>query len=161
DPAKTAVADAEKQSADADKQGLDLSDPYANPVYQVLQYQIALSRTRLASLEARRQQLVGAQGLGGHELTSLGSLYPKEIQLQRLETEYELTKTVSTEVSLAYERARLQSAGMTARLQLIDHAIPPTRPMSRHRVYAALVGAILAGAAALVVAAALEIRRAR
>jgi uncharacterized protein involved in exopolysaccharide biosynthesis len=148
-----------REQGDADNQGLDLSNAFANPVYQVLQYQISLSRTRLSSLEARRRQMVGVQGLGGRELTSLGSLYPKEIQLRRLETEYELTKTVYSEVALEYERARLQSAGTTAKLQLIDHAVPPVKPQPRYRSLIALAGMIAAGAGAVLLAAAVELAR--
>jgi uncharacterized protein involved in exopolysaccharide biosynthesis len=154
------ASDAEKQ-ADADKQGLDLSNAFANPVYQVLQYQISLSRTRLASLEARRRQLVGVEGLGGRELPSLGALYPKEIQLRRLETEYELTKTGYSEVVLEYERARLRSAGITSKLQLIDRAVPPTRPQSRHRILIALFGLLGAATVTAVAVAAVEFGRRR
>jgi len=156
-----AVADWEKPGADPDQAGLDLTNPYTNPVYQVLQYQISLSRTRLAALEARRQQLVGAQGLGGRELSSLGSLYPKEVEQQRLENEFDLTKSVYSEVSLAYERARLQGAGMSARLQLIDPAIASSQALPRHRLLYALVLAVTFGAAALIALAALEFLRAR
>jgi len=155
------VMDWDRPGADPDQAGLDLTNPYSNPVYQVLQYQISLSRTRLASLEARRQQLVKVEGLGGRELTSLGSLYPKEIQLQRLETEFDLTKSVYSEVSLAYERARLQGAGLSARLQLIDPAIPSNQPLPRRRLLYGLMFAFAFGFAALIAMAGFDILRSR
>jgi uncharacterized protein involved in exopolysaccharide biosynthesis len=148
-------------TADADKQPIDLTNAYVNPVYQVLDYQIALSRTRLASLEGRRRQLVAVQGLDGRELKSLSSLYPKEIQLRRLETENELARTVYSEVALQYERARLQIASGSSRLQMIDKAVPPTRPVSRRRTLWALLGALTAGVAAVAAVAAVEFLRRR
>jgi uncharacterized protein involved in exopolysaccharide biosynthesis len=158
---EAAVVDWEKPGADPDQAGLDLTNPYTNPVYQVLQYQISLSRTRLAALEARRQQLVGVQGLGGRELSSLGSLYPKEVEQQRLENEFDLTKSVYSEVSLAYERARLQGAGMSARLQLIDPALPSNQPLPRHRLLYGLMFAFAFGFTALIALAAFDILRTR
>jgi uncharacterized protein involved in exopolysaccharide biosynthesis len=160
---KPITLDWEKPGADLDPaSGLDLTNAFANPVYQVLQYQISLSETRLAALEARKRQLVvGGQRVDGPELTPLGSLYSKEIQEQRLQTEFDLTKAVYTEVSLAHERARLQSAGMTARLQLIDEAVPPDVPMSRHRVLYALLFAAAGGGLALIALASFDILRAR
>jgi uncharacterized protein involved in exopolysaccharide biosynthesis len=148
---KTAKTHPDERSEIDPSSGLDFTNPYVNPVYQVLQYQISLSRTRLAALEARRRQLVAVQHLGGSEISSLASLYPKEIRLRRLEGDHELAKTMYSEVSLQYERARLQMAA-GARLQLVDPAVPPTRPLPRHRTLWALLGAIAGVAAALLTA---------
>ena len=158
-PVTPPAADERAREADQQEQrvnagaGLDLSNPFINPVYQVLDYQIALSRTKLAALERRRRELVGAQALGGKELTSLAALYPQEIQLRRLETEHELAQTVYAEIAVQYERARLQVASVSARLQLIDKAIQPTVPLPRHRLLGAIIGAIAGFAVALVVLA--------
>jgi uncharacterized protein involved in exopolysaccharide biosynthesis len=94
-------------------------------------------------------------------LTSLGSLYPKEIQLQRLETEFDLTKSVYSEVSLAYERARLQGAGMSARLQLIDPALPSNQPLPAPSPPVRLMFAFAFGFAALIALAGFDILRTR
>jgi uncharacterized protein involved in exopolysaccharide biosynthesis len=150
--------DRARQIDDEDKRlaagaGLDLSNPFINPVYQVLDYQIALSRTKLAGLERRRRELVGALGLGGKELSSLAALYPQEIQLRRLETEHELAQTVYSEIAVQYERARLQVASVSARLQLIDAAIEPNAPLPRHRALGVVVGALAGLAIGLIVLA--------
>jgi uncharacterized protein involved in exopolysaccharide biosynthesis len=139
--------------------GLDLTNPFINPVYQVLDYQIALSRTRLAGLERRRRELVGVQRLGGDELTSLATLYPQQIQLRRLETEHELAETVYSEVAVQYERARLQVASVSARLQLIDKAIEPTNPLPRHGALGAVLGGLAGLAVALMLLAIRQVTR--
>jgi uncharacterized protein involved in exopolysaccharide biosynthesis len=127
-PPRPRDSDAEPRISD-----IDLTNPFVNPVYQVLDYQIALSRTRLAGLEQRRRELVGVQRLGGKDLQALSALYPQEIKLRRLEGEHELAKTLYSEVALQYERTRLQIASTSARLQVVDRAIEPDAPLPRHR----------------------------
>jgi uncharacterized protein involved in exopolysaccharide biosynthesis len=57
------------------------------------------------------------------------------------------------DVSKRYEQARLQVAGRSAQLQLMDAALPPDRPVSRHVVrntaFALVVGFMLTAIAAL------------
>jgi uncharacterized protein involved in exopolysaccharide biosynthesis len=116
----------------------------------VLDYQIALSRTKLAALERRRRELGGALRLGSEELASLAARHPQAIQLRRLETERELAQTV---YAVQSERARLQDASASARLRLIDNAIEPTAPLPRHRALGVIIGALAAFAIALIVLA--------
>jgi hypothetical protein len=54
------------------------------------------------------------------DLAKLSLLYQKEMMLSRLQTEYDIAKAVYIDVSTRYEQARLQVAGRSAQLQLID-----------------------------------------
>jgi uncharacterized protein involved in exopolysaccharide biosynthesis len=132
---------------------VDVTNPFVNPVYQVLDYQIALSRTRLASLEKRRTELVNVQHLGGPQLQSLSAMYPNEMHLHRLEAEHDLAKTLYGEVAQQYERARLQIARSSAHLQVVDNAVEPDEPLPRHRVLYSMLGMMLGFVVALLVVA--------
>jgi uncharacterized protein involved in exopolysaccharide biosynthesis len=104
---------------------LDLRNEFINPVYEVLEYQMVTSRTRLAALEARRQELVSKLQFNAGAMQSLTDLYRTEDELARLELGRDLAKTSYAELSKRYEQARLQVASRTAELQLIDPAVPP------------------------------------
>jgi polysaccharide biosynthesis transport protein len=104
--------------------------PFINPVYEILDEQIALSRTKLAGLERQQAQLVSVLKLNAPQVAQLAQLYGKERELARLETEFDLAKKVYVEVSTRYEQARLQVVSHTAQLQLLDSALPPDAPIS-------------------------------
>lgn len=126
---------------------LDFGNPFINPVYQVLDYQIALGRTRLAGLERRRTELVNVLHLGGNGLDALSRLYPQQVELRRLEAEHDIASTLYEEVAKQYERARLQIASNSARLQVVDVAVEPDGPLPRHRGLYTLLGLLLGLAA--------------
>jgi polysaccharide biosynthesis transport protein len=121
--------------------------PFINPVYEILNEQIAMSRTKLAGLEKQQAQLVGVLRLGAPQMVQLTQLYEKETQLARLETEFDLAKKVYVDVATRYEQARVQVASRTAQLQILDSALPPDRPISprplRDTAIALLVGLLL------------------
>jgi uncharacterized protein involved in exopolysaccharide biosynthesis len=126
----------------------EVLNPYVNPVYEMLDQQIATSRTRLAALERQRAELVGSLKLDRPQLDRLTQLYTGEIQLSRLETEYELARKVYVDVATRYEQTRLKVAERTAQLQILDHAIPRDRPVAprpvRYTAIALVVGFLLA-----------------
>ncbi len=117
----------------------DAISPYANPVYEVLRQQVALSRTRLAGLERRRAELAGGK-LSGPQLGRLTEMYSRQLDIDRLEAEYETAKDGYTEAARRYNIARLQQAGLSIRLQRLDVAYPPDGPMPRHRARNAIIG---------------------
>jgi polysaccharide biosynthesis transport protein len=142
----------------ADPQSLDLTNPYINPVYQTLDFQIATSRTRLAALDQQRRQIVDVSKIGGKELAQLSELYRRRIELARLEMDFESAKQIHGDLRVRYEESRTQALGFSPQLQLVAEAIVPDRPLPRQRVrYSALgfvIGLLGAGAVALI----LEIR---
>jgi uncharacterized protein involved in exopolysaccharide biosynthesis len=121
---------------------LDLSNPFLNPVYQTLDFQIATSRTRLAALEQKRRQLVDVRKLGGDGLARLSELYARQMDMARLQSAYDLYKRIHTDLSVRYEESRTTSLGNSPLLQLVDTAVPPDRPVSRRRGFLTGVGMI-------------------
>ncbi len=138
----------------ADPQSLDLTNPYINPVYQTLDFQIATSRTRLAALDQQRRQVVDVKKIGGRELVELSELYRHKIELARFEMNLELAKKVHGDLQVRYEESRTQALGFSPQLQLVAEAIVPDRPVPRQRIrYSALgfvIGLLAAGTAVLV-----------
>jgi uncharacterized protein involved in exopolysaccharide biosynthesis len=126
---------------EVDSQHLDLTNPYVNPVYQTLDFQIATSRTRIAALEKERDELLGVKKIGGKELSQLSELYRKQIEQARLQANFDLATRVYSDLSVRYEQSRTQPLGSTAQLQVIDEALPPDRPLSRRRLQYGVFGA--------------------
>ena len=140
--AQSEHTDSAKDPGKADPDTLDLSNPFINPVYQTLELQIATSRARLASLEQQRREMVDVKKLGGRELKELSELYGHQIELGRLQNNYDLAKRVYGDLRLRYEQARSEGVGSSALLQIVDDAIPPDRPLSRQGAKSALLGLV-------------------
>jgi uncharacterized protein involved in exopolysaccharide biosynthesis len=119
---------------------LDLSNPTVNPVYQTLSLQIAMGRTRLAGMERERQEIAGTGRPGGAHVDQLTVLHRGQIEIERLQNNYELAKREYTELAVRYEQSRMESVGNTVRLQIVDHALPPEQPMPRKRAESVLLG---------------------
>lgn len=124
----------------ANAQHLDLTNPFVNPVYQTLDFQIATSRTRIAAFEKERDELINVKKLGGKELVQLNELYRREIEQARRQANFDLATKVYGELALRYEQSRTQPLGNTAQLQVVDDAIPPDRPVARGRLQYAAFG---------------------
>lgn len=107
----------------------ELNDPYVNPVYEILARDVAQSRAKLAGLEKRRQQLVGALKMSAPSSAKLEELYRAETQLAHLTGEYEVARTAYINAASKYEDARLQITVRSPRLQILDSALPPDRPV--------------------------------
>jgi uncharacterized protein involved in exopolysaccharide biosynthesis len=126
---------------EADPQHLDLSNPFVNPVYQTLDFQIATSRARIAALEKQRDELIDVKKLGGKELAQLSELYQRQINQARLQANYDLATRVYGDLAVRYEQSRTQPLGNAAQLQVVDDAIPPDHPVARKRLQFAVYGA--------------------
>ena len=107
----------------------ELNDPYVNPVYEVLARDVAQSRAKLAGLERRRQQLVGELKMSAPSSAKLEMLYQRETQLAHLSGEYDVARTAYMNAASKYEDARLQITVRSPRLQILDSALPPDRPV--------------------------------
>jgi len=128
-----ALMEAARQNTKQDGQilPLQLRNEFVNPVYESLDQVVATSKTRLSGLENQKIELVKVLKLDAPQIAQLSQLYAKEIELARLETEYDLAKKIYIDVASRYEQARVQVASRTAQLQLLDSALPPDRPLSR------------------------------
>ena len=132
-PAADGGANSASADASANPEALDLTNPFVNPVYQTLDFQIATSRTRLAALEQQRRQLVDVRKLGGDTFSRLSELYGRQMELARLQTAFDLAKKVHTDLSVRYEESRTTVLGNSPLLQMVDAALPPDRAVSRRR----------------------------
>ena len=126
---------------EVDTQQLDLTNPFVNPVYQTLDFQIATTRTRIAALEKQRDEVINVRKLGGNELTQLAELYRREIHQARLQANYDLAMKVHGDLALRYEQSRTAPVGNTSQLQVVDRAFPPDGPVARKRVQNGVLGA--------------------
>ena len=136
--------------------GPDPRDPLVNPVYQMLGFQIATSRTRLAALEQERRQVVEVKKLGGEAFTRLSELYRRSSDLARRQSTFDLAKRVHSELAVRYEESRTRALGDGPQLQLVDAAVTPDQPVSRGRGRLMIVGALTGLLAMSLVALSLE-----
>ena len=140
---------------------LDATNPFINPVYQSLDFQIASSRARLAGLEQQRHQLVDVRKLGGEELSRLSELYSRQFELARLQASFDLAKKIHSDLVVRYEEAKSQAGSNSPQLQLIDKAVSPDRPIPAGRLRSLLLGLIAGALAAGLAALWLEGRQMR
>lgn len=122
---------------------LSSSSQWVNSVYQGLDAKLADDRTRASQLDRQVSQLTRTSDLAGERLAKLDVLYAREEELARLELERDLAKRVYEEVARQHEIARLRIAQRSAQLQVLDPAVPPSEPLARGTVVAALLGAVL------------------
>jgi uncharacterized protein involved in exopolysaccharide biosynthesis len=148
-------------AAPSDVLGLQLKSESANPVFQELDAEVAMSRATLAGLERERRQLLGNQRSETDQRATMALLYEREAELKRLELERDLAEKLYVEVANRYEGARLQVAGRSAQLQIIDEALPPDQPRSRGTVRNAAIAAVLAFALCVTVIVATRARAGR
>jgi uncharacterized protein involved in exopolysaccharide biosynthesis len=141
-----------------DPETLDLSDPTIDPVYATMDLQVATSRARLAALERHREAL--SRRVGGSELKELTQLYQRKLELERRQNAYNVAQRLFEDVSTRFERARADSMGSSAYLQVIDNAARPDRPMPRKRTQTVAVGVLLGLLAGAIAALGLETRAA-
>lgn len=122
----------------------ELLNPYINPVYEVLQRDVADRRARLAGLERQRRELVQRLRLDQPTAERLNKLYKAETGLDAVEAEVELARVAYISAASKYDEARLQSALRSPRLQLLDPALPPERPVSPRVLRTLAVAGLLA-----------------
>lgn len=130
--------------------GLQLKSESINRTYESLDSDLAADRVRLAALEKRKQQLIDVRQLNRAQLTKIRELQEMEAEEARLALEHNLAERSYQDVSVRYEGARLQVAGRSAELHVIDPAVVPTRPLSRQVVSRTLTAAALGFAAAAI-----------
>jgi uncharacterized protein involved in exopolysaccharide biosynthesis len=134
--------------------GLQVKTEDVSPEYQALAKELAFSRMDLAEAEKRKQQLVDRMHLDAQQLGLVRDLQDKDAELTRLQMDYAIAEKAYTDVASRYEGARLQVAGHSAELQIIDPALPPERPLSRQVVLrtfsGAAIGLVLGAVVALI-----------
>ena len=128
----------------------ELLDPYINLVHEMLQQQLSASRARLSGLERERVEVMRVVGANQAGVAKLSELCAKQ-------TEAALAKKAYEDVSTRYEQARLQVAGRSPQLQVIDLAVTPEQPTGprvlRNTALATALTLMIASAIALLFAA--------
>lgn len=122
--------------------GLQMRTEFLNPVYQTIDEQMAKSQATLAGLEREKQQVVDVRKLDAPQSPELTRLYRVEAELSKLEMERDLARKVYLGAATTYETARVQVAGRSPQLQIIEPALPADRPESRHVARQAVIGMI-------------------
>lgn len=123
--------------------GLQIQDESINKVYEEVDSEIAKSRSTLAASERQKDQLVNVRKLDAPQLALLARLYNVESEFSRLQIELDLARKVYQDVATAYETARLQVAGRSAELRLVEAALPPDRPLSRNIMRNAVIAFVV------------------
>ena len=153
-PVASRKRDPDATTDPADPRSLDLTNPYVNPVYQTLDFQIATSLYALGGARPAAPADCGRQEDRWKELAQLNELYRRKIELARLEMNFELAKKVHGDLRVRYEESRTQALGFSPQLQLVAEAIVPDHPLPRQRVRYLALGFVIsllgAGAAALI-----------
>jgi uncharacterized protein involved in exopolysaccharide biosynthesis len=140
--ADPALAEAARSAGGQNILGLTLKDQEVNPAYDNLDEEVALARARVADLERRLAQLTKQHKLEESSLPLLSKLYESQRRIARLETDLEIARAVYVDVATRHEQARVQVASRSARLLVIDAAVPPTLPVSRHLLRNLVLGAV-------------------
>jgi uncharacterized protein involved in exopolysaccharide biosynthesis len=121
---------------------LETRNEFVDPVYEDLDGEVAKSRTTLAALERKKAQVVDVRKLDAAKLAGLTRLYELESELLRLQIEHDLATDVYKKVATAYETARVQVASRSAQLEILDLAVAPDTPASRHVARNTLIGLV-------------------
>jgi uncharacterized protein involved in exopolysaccharide biosynthesis len=134
DAAKPATGAAVRKPEPSESQDLrlrsDVLNPYVNPVYEALSRDVADARSRVAGLERQRKELVDRLKLDAPSAEKLNRLYEAEAELARLTRERDLTRTSYLSAATKHEEARLQITMRSPRLQVLDGALAPDRPVA-------------------------------
>jgi capsule polysaccharide export protein KpsE/RkpR len=139
---------------------LDISNPFTNPVYGMLQYEVAQSRARVASLEKERKESLGATG-GPGAVKELSELYRRKMERSRLQADYDVSLRVYSDLATKYEEARGRVVGIMPQLQIVDAPVQPDRPLPRRFPQFAILGGLIGLISAAVAAVLLNRRAAR
>ncbi len=127
---------------------LNLQNPYVDPVYEILEYQVAMGRTRLAGLQSQRAELAKTTTDPASEL------YAGEARVRRLELDYEIAMQVYKDLALRFEQAREYAVSHAAIIQVVDTATPPLSPIAPNRplvvASAAVIGLMIGFLLALI-----------
>jgi uncharacterized protein involved in exopolysaccharide biosynthesis len=121
----------------------DVLDPFINPTYEFLEQQVTSVRADLAGLERRKSALENALKAGPPLMNELVS---KRSELAALEAETATAQAKFNGLEVQYRTAQAQVSEFVAPLEIIDKALPPTRPVSnlpRNVVIAATLGFML------------------
>ena len=156
--ATPAVADRESAApSDSRIPRRDNPDALGDPLHETLLEQLSASRMKLSELESQRAEIMRATDLTKAGARKLNELYTSEVELDRLYREASLARETYGDLAEEYEQTRTQLVGRSSQVQIVDYAVPPSRPLSprpfRDTAVGVLVAAVLASAVVLLYSA--------
>ena len=128
-----------------------------NPVYSMLQYDIAQTRLKISRLEQHWRDTSGTQGVAA--AAARKALYQRRLELARLQAQFDANLRIYTDLAIRYQDERDRGTRFASQLQILDAPVQPDRPVARHRAQFGMLGGLI-GLFAGVVAALLMNRRA-
>jgi uncharacterized protein involved in exopolysaccharide biosynthesis len=154
------LATMERELARSESPGAGSSQSSPDPVSGRLQYEVAESRARVASLEKQHNESLRAAG-GPATVKELNELYRRKLELSRLQAEYDVSEGVYSDLATRYEEARGRVVGIMPQLQIVDPPVQPDRPLPRRLPQFAILGGLMGLIAAAVAAVVLNRRAAQ
>jgi len=154
------LATMERELARSESPGAGSSQSSPDPVSGRLQYEVAESRARVASLEKQHNESLRAAG-GPATVKELNELYRRKLELSRLQAEYDVSEGVYSDLATRYEEARGRVVGIMPQLQIVDPPVQPDRHLSRRLPQFAILGGLMGLIASAVAAVILNRRTAQ
>jgi hypothetical protein len=111
-----------------------------NPRHSYLRHEERRRRARLASLVAQRDVLLARLGSAGVDPRADAGGDVRDLATR--EVDYEVARWLYVDASVAYEAAVIRQGASRPRLDLLERAAVPERPISRQPLTSAILGAI-------------------
>jgi uncharacterized protein involved in exopolysaccharide biosynthesis len=138
----------------------DQSSNTVDPVYEILDYEVASGRVRLAELESRRSELASAVGLTRPPLRKFTELYRLESEQARLQAEYDLATSAYEDALTRFKQGDDDGPSPDEEaFKVVDPAVSAPRISRPSYAIASLLGAALGFGAALLFAFLAEVVR--
>jgi uncharacterized protein involved in exopolysaccharide biosynthesis len=109
-------------------------DSLVDPVYEILDYEVAASRVRVSELESRRRELAAMLGLSMPALKQFAELYERESEEGRLQVERDLAAKEYQNALTRVKQDDAEEAPKGERMKLVDPAVAAailSRPSSK------------------------------
>lgn len=135
--ARSATPDADESDEDDTPVPPTMPDRLIDPVFEVLDYQAATARTKLAALEGQRAAILADTRL------EWDRLYTAQAELTRLELEHDLARGTFSRLTQQYETTRAFAITRGLNIQMADAPVPPTGRASPSHLLNATVGGVV------------------
>jgi uncharacterized protein involved in exopolysaccharide biosynthesis len=132
--------------------GASGSNPLANPVYEMLQYDIAVSRATIAQLE-REEREMAAMTSSTAASRRRAELYRSRMELARLQAMYDSRSRTYNDLASRHEGIPTASV---PQVQIIEPPAQPDGPLPRHRRQFAILGGLIGLVCGIVIAVVID-----
>jgi len=137
----------------------DQGSNIVDPVYEILDYEVASGRVRLAELESRRNQLASALGLTRPPLRKFTELYQLESEEARLQAEYDLATRAYEDALMRFKQGDDGPSPDEQAFKVVDPAVSAPGISRPSYAIASFLGAAMGLGVALLLAFLAEVVR--